>query len=101
MAKGTIAATWHDRNRRAGGAAAATPAPPPTGGAELIMPYHVYAQSGPGAFGVIVETAREALAKAAQFVEDGHPEVRIKDLLGNVLTHAAVTALAEGEIDRS
>ena len=61
------------------------------------MPYHVYTRSGPGAFGIIVETAREALAKAAQFGDEGHPEVLIKDLLGNILAHAAIAALAEGE----
>jgi hypothetical protein len=67
------------------------------GGMELIVPYRVYTRSGPGAFGVIVETAREALAKAAQFGENGHQEVLIKDLVGNVLTQAAIVALAEGE----
>jgi hypothetical protein len=35
------------------------------------MAYHVYTRSGVGAAGVIVETAREALAKAADFLEDG------------------------------
>ena len=35
------------------------------------MAYHVYTRSGGGAFGIIVETAGEALAKAAQFIEDG------------------------------
>jgi hypothetical protein len=35
------------------------------------MPYHVYTRSGAGALGVIVETAREALAKAAEFLEEG------------------------------
>ena len=63
----------------------------------MIMPYHVYTQSGPGAFGVIVETARDALAKAAQFADDGHPDVLIKDLLGNILPQDAVTSLAKGE----
>lgn len=61
------------------------------------MPYHVYTRSGAGAVGVIVESAKEALAKAAEFFEDGHPEVIFKDLLGNVLDHAAVSGLAEGE----
>ena len=28
------------------------------------MPYHVYTRSGPSAFGVIVERARDAVAKA-------------------------------------
>jgi hypothetical protein len=61
------------------------------------MPYHVFSKSGAGSFSVIVETAREAIAKAAQFVQEGHPEVVIKDLAGNVLSHPAVTALADGE----
>jgi len=44
------------------------------------MPYQVYTRSGVGALGVIVETAKEALAKAAEFLEDGHREVIFKDL---------------------
>ena len=31
----------------------------------------MYTRSGAGALGVIVETAREALAKAAEFLEEG------------------------------
>jgi hypothetical protein len=61
------------------------------------MPYHVYTRSGGGAVGVIVETAREALAKAADFLEDGHREVIFKDLLGNVLDRAVVVTVAEIE----
>jgi hypothetical protein len=61
------------------------------------MPYHVYTRSGAGALGVIVETARRALAKAAEFVEDGYPEVIFKHLLGNLLDHAALLAQAENE----
>lgn len=49
------------------------------------MAYHIYTRSGGGAVGIIVGTAREALAKAAEFVEDGHPDVIIKDLYGNVM----------------
>jgi hypothetical protein len=37
------------------------------------------------------------LAKAAEFVEDGNPDVIIKDLFGNVLDHATVAAQAESE----
>jgi hypothetical protein len=33
------------------------------------MPYHVYTRSGSGAFGVIVDTARQALQKAAELAE--------------------------------
>jgi hypothetical protein len=61
------------------------------------MPYHVYTRSGAGAVGVIVETAREALAKAAEFLEQGHGEVTFKDLLGNVLNRAAAVTMAEIE----
>ena len=58
------------------------------------MPYHVYTRSGVGAVGVIVETAKEALAKAAEFLEEGHREVIFKDLLGKVLDHAVVVTMA-------
>jgi hypothetical protein len=61
------------------------------------VPFHVYTRRGIGAVGIIVETAREALAKAAEFVEDGNPDVIIKDLLGNVLDSATVVAQAEAE----
>jgi hypothetical protein len=58
------------------------------------MPYQVYTRSGVGALGVIVETAKEALAKAAEFLEDGHREVIFKDLLGSVLDRAVVVTMA-------
>jgi hypothetical protein len=61
------------------------------------MPYHVYTRRGAGAVGVVVETAKDALAKAAEFLEDGHPEVIFKDLLGKILDRAALVALADGE----
>jgi hypothetical protein len=57
----------------------------------------VYTRSGAGALGVIVETAREALAKAAEFLEEGQREVIFKDLLGNVLHRAVVVTMAEIE----
>lgn len=61
------------------------------------MPYHVYTRSGAGALGVIVETAREALAKASEFLEEGHGEVIFKDLLGNILDRTVVVTFAESE----
>jgi hypothetical protein len=64
------------------------------------MPYHVYTRSGVGAVGVIVETAKEALAKAAELLEEGHREVIFKDLLGNVLDRTVVVIMAEIEVDR-
>jgi hypothetical protein len=42
-------------------------------------------------------TAREALAKAAEFFEEGHRQVIFKDLLGNVLDRAVVMTMAEIE----
>ena len=57
----------------------------------------MYTRSGAGALGVIVETAREALAKAAEVLEEGHREVIFKDLLGNVLDRAVVVTMAEIE----
>jgi hypothetical protein len=58
------------------------------------MPYQVYTRSGVGALGIIVETAKEALAKAAEFLEEGRREVIFKDLLGNVLDRAVVVSMA-------
>ena len=57
-------------------------------------------RSGAGAFGVIVETAREALAKAAEFLDEGHREVIFKDLLGK-LDRAVVVTMAEIEPRRT
>ena len=61
------------------------------------MPYHVYTRSGVSAVGVIVETAREALVKAAAFLEEVHQQVIFKDLLGNVLDRAMIVTIAEIE----
>ena len=41
------------------------------------------------------QTAKDALAKGGGVLEDGHLEVIFKDLLGNIMEHAAVVALAE------
>jgi hypothetical protein len=61
------------------------------------MPYHVYTRSGAGAVGIIVETAKDALAKAAEFLEDGHSEVIFTDLPGKVLDRSALAALGDNE----
>ena len=61
------------------------------------MPYHVYTRKGIGAVGIITETAREALAKVAEFVEDGNTDVVIKDLSGKVLDRETLTAQARTE----
>jgi ABC-type dipeptide/oligopeptide/nickel transport system permease subunit len=46
---------------------------------------------------VIVETAREAFAKAAEFLEEGRSQVIFKHLFGNVLDRAVVMTMAEIE----
>jgi hypothetical protein len=61
------------------------------------MQYHVYTRRQPGAFGLVVQTARQALAKAGELTEYGHGDVLFKDILGNILDHAAMMALANEE----
>ena len=64
------------------------------------MPYNaipcIYAQRRECRW-VIVETAKEALAKAAELLEEGHREVIFKDLLGNVLDRAVIVTMAGTE----
>ena len=55
----------------------------------------MYTRSVAGAPGVIVQTASEALAKAAEFLEEGHREVIFKDLPANVLDRTVVVTMAE------
>ena len=57
----------------------------------------MYTRSGAGAPGVIVEIAREALAKVAEFPEEGHRELIFKGLLGKVLGRAVIVTMAEIE----
>jgi len=59
MHGGKARQTKHDRQRRAGGPATADKAR-----RGYVMAYQVYTRSGAGAFGIIVETVREALTKA-------------------------------------
>ena len=61
------------------------------------MPFHVYTRSGASAVGIIAETAREVLAKATDFLDDGQREVIFKDLLGNVLDRAVVVTMSGTE----
>jgi hypothetical protein len=46
------------------------------------MPYRVHAKVNDGAFSVVVETTREALAKLAELTDLGHAEIVVRDLLG-------------------
>ena len=53
------------------------------------MPYRIQAQTQDSAISVIVETAREALAKLAEFVELGYAVV-IEDMMGAVVDAASL-----------
>ena len=64
-------------------------------GFQILSALRVCTRSGIGAVGIIVETASEALAKVAEFVEDGNSDVVIRDLVGNVLDRATVAAQPE------
>jgi hypothetical protein len=44
------------------------------------------------ASGVIVETAKDALAKIAELTDLGHTEIVVKDLLGEVVDRATLEA---------
>ena len=49
------------------------------------MPYQVHAKVNGSAFSVVVETAKDALAKLAELTDLGHAEVVVRDLLGKVI----------------
>jgi hypothetical protein len=46
------------------------------------MPYWIQAKVKDGAFSVVVETAKDALAKLAELAESEHTEVAAMDLSG-------------------
>jgi len=56
------------------------------------MPYRVQAKFNESVFGVVVETAKEALKKIAELTDLGHTEIVVKDLLGEVVDRAALEA---------
>ncbi|QOZ24064.1 hypothetical protein XH93_11100 [Bradyrhizobium sp. CCBAU 51753] len=58
--------------------------------------YQVYSKNGDGAIGVVVSSAKQALAKANELAESGN-EVLIKDLAGRVLDTATIVELAARE----
>ena len=59
------------------------------------MPYRIYARFKDSAFSVIVETARDALAKIAELTElPDHVEVGAKDLSGAVVDITDLQTLA-------
>ncbi|WP_246799568.1 hypothetical protein [Bradyrhizobium sp. CCBAU 51753] len=56
----------------------------------------MYSKNGDGAIGVVVSSAKQALAKANELAESGN-EVLIKDLAGRVLDTATIVELAARE----
>ena len=58
------------------------------------MPYWIHAKIKDGAFSVVVDTAKDALALLAELVESEHCEVSAKDLSGAVVALAALQAEA-------
>jgi hypothetical protein len=58
--------------------------------------YQVYSKSGNGAVGVVVSSAKQALAKAHELAEAGN-EVLIKDLAGKIIDTATIAELAANE----
>ena len=60
-----------------------------------LMPYWIEAKIKESAFSVVVETAKDALAKLAELTEDGHSEVAAKDVSGAIIGLRTLQAEAE------
>jgi hypothetical protein len=54
------------------------------------MPYWIQAKVKDGAFSVVVETAKGALAKLAELAESEHTEVAAMDLSGTLIELATL-----------
>jgi hypothetical protein len=54
------------------------------------MPYWIQAKVKDGAFSVVVETAKDALAKLAELAESEHTEVAAMDLSGTLIELATL-----------
>jgi hypothetical protein len=59
------------------------------------MPYWIHAKVKDGAFSVVVETAKDALAKLAELAETDRIEVAATDLSGAVIELATLQAEAD------
>ena len=56
------------------------------------MPFRVQTKLNESTSGVIVETAKDALAKIAELTDLGHTDIVVKDLLGEVVDRATLEA---------
>jgi hypothetical protein len=59
------------------------------------MPYWINAKIKEGAFSVVVETAKDALAKLAELSEAGHSDVTAKDMAGTLIGLSTLQSDAE------
>lgn len=58
------------------------------------MPYRIHADMNGSALSIIVETAKDALAKMAELIELGHADVLARDLDGRLVDHGITNAAA-------
>ena len=59
------------------------------------MPYGIHAKIKESAFSVVVETAKDALAKLAELTEAGHSEVAARDMSGAMIGLTTLQAEAD------
>jgi hypothetical protein len=59
------------------------------------MPYWIYAKLKDGGFSVVVETAKDALAKVAELSETERAEVTALDMVGRVIELATLQSEAD------
>jgi hypothetical protein len=54
------------------------------------MPYQILATVKGSAYGIVVDTASDALEKIAELTELGHIDISVKDMLGQIVDKAAL-----------
>ncbi len=58
------------------------------------VPYLIHSKIKDSAFSVVVETAKDALAKLAELTELGHMDVTVRDLSGTAIDLATLQSEA-------
>lgn len=58
------------------------------------MPYSIHAKIKEGGFSVVIETAKDGLAKLAELSEAGHSDVAAKDMSGATIGLTTLQAKA-------
>lgn len=59
------------------------------------MPYWIHSKIKGSAVSIVVETAKDALAKLAELTESGHTDVVPRDLSGTVIGLTTLQAMAD------